>query len=296
MMASKIFATTLAIMLITVSCGAIKPNVAEVAADVDISAANIAVAVGRRGGYAGGGYSSGAGYGHDHAHEQDHGGGEGHGGGGLTAAIVLYDGFTALDAVAPYEVFSRLPNFTVRFVAQKAGPVQTDTRLLTMIADMALADLPSPDVLLVPGGGRRGTTGAATNPVLLQWIQRAHDTTRWTTSVCTGSLILGAAGLLKGKEATTYWSSSDYLAQVGATYLHRRFVQQGKIITGAGVSAALDTALAIAARIAGDEVASSLQLALEYDPKPPYDTGDFTKATLKIRELAGKLVADADKL
>jgi transcriptional regulator GlxA family with amidase domain len=114
--------------------------------------------------------------------------------------------------------------------------------------------------------------------------------------VCTGSLVLGASGLLKGKEATTYWSSSDCLAQVGATYLNCRFVEQGKIITGAGVSAALDKALAVAARIAGGEVASALQFALEYDPKPPYDTGDFTKANPKIRELAAELVADADNM
>jgi transcriptional regulator GlxA family with amidase domain len=118
------------------------------------------------------GYSSGAGYGHGHGHEQDHGGGEGHGVGGLTVAIVLYDGFTALDAAAPYDVFSRLPNVTVRCVAQKAGPVQTNTRLLTIMVDTALADLPSPDILLVPGGGRSGATGAATNPLLLQYNER----------------------------------------------------------------------------------------------------------------------------
>jgi putative intracellular protease/amidase len=212
-----------------------------------------------------------------------------------TAAIVLYDGFTGLDAVAPYEVFSRIPGLDVRFVGEKAGPVETDTRRLTMTADTAWSDLPHPDLLLVPGGGVRGTTGAATNPSLLQWLQVAHRTTRWTASVCTGSLVLGAAGLLESKAATTYWASRDVLAQFGATYRRRRYVEQGKIITGAGVSAALDTSLIIAARLAGDEVAGALQLALEYDPQPPYDTGDFTKASPRTRRLALKLVADADQ-
>jgi putative intracellular protease/amidase len=251
MTASKIFATTLATMLIAVSCAAVKPQIVEVAP--------IAAPVGQAR--------------------------------GLIAAIVLYDGFTGLDAVAPYEVFSRLPNVTVRFVAEKAGPVQSDTRLLTLTADTALAYLRSPDLLLVPGCGRRGAVGS---PVLRKWIRQAHRTSRWTTSVGTGSLILGAAGILMGKEATTYWSSRDQL-QGMATYVHRRVVEQDKIITGAGMSAAIDTALTIAARIAGDEVASALQLVLEYDPQPPYDTGDFKKDTLQIRKLAHKLINNADK-
>jgi putative intracellular protease/amidase len=213
----------------------------------------------------------------------------------LTAAIVLYDGFTALDAVAPYEVLSRIPGASVHFVAPAAGPVTTDTRGLTMVADAALADLPRPDVLLVPGGGVRGTTAALQDRSLLSWLRTAHRTTSWTTSVCTGSLILGAAGLLRGKSATTYWSSRDVLARFGATYRHRRYVQQGKIITGAGVSAALDTALVIANRLAGDEVAQALQLALEYDPQPPFDTGDFATASPRTRRLALQLVAEADR-
>jgi transcriptional regulator GlxA family with amidase domain len=137
--------------------------------------------------------------------------------------------------------------------------------------------------------------GAAENPELLQWLTDAHATTRFTTSVCTGSLILGAAGLLTGKDATTYWSSRSMLEQFGATYRHKRYVVQGRIITGAGVTAAIDTALLIASRLVGDDVAAAMQLALEYDPQPPYDTGDYKKASKKIRNLAEKLVADADQ-
>jgi transcriptional regulator GlxA family with amidase domain len=213
----------------------------------------------------------------------------------LDIAIVLLDGFTGIDAVAPYEVFSRIPGATVRYVGQSAAPVETDTRALTVTADATWAEVSRPDVVLVPGGGMRYLMGAAENSELLRWLAEVHATTRFTTSVCTGSLILGAAGLLDGKEATTYWSSRDMLKHFGATYRHKRYVVQGRIITGAGVTAAIDTALLIASRLVGDDIASALQLALEYDPQPPYDTGDYAKASRKTRTLAEKLVADADQ-
>jgi transcriptional regulator GlxA family with amidase domain len=213
----------------------------------------------------------------------------------LDIAIVLLDGFTGIDAVAPYEVFSRIPGATVRYIGQAVAPVETDTRALTALADGTWSDAPRPDVVLVPGGGMRYLMGAAGNPELLGWLTDVHATTRFTTSVCTGSLILGAAGLLEGKDATTYWSSRNMLKHFGATYRHKRYVVEGRIITGAGVTAAIDTSLIIASRLVGDDVASALQLALEYDPQPPYDTGDYSRASGRTRSLAEKLVADADQ-
>ena len=201
----------------------------------------------------------------------------------MDIAILLYDNFTALDAIGPYEVLSRLPGAVVKFVATEPGPVRTDTRALALIADHALADVPHPDILLIPGGP--GDDGAAANPAVLAWIRAAHETSTWTTSVCTGSLILGAAGVLNGVAATSHWAAFDRLAACGATPTAQRVVRVGKIVTAAGVSAGIDMALQLAQEIAGDDIAQAIQLGIEYDPQPPFDAGSPAKAPAHVVEL-----------
>jgi putative intracellular protease/amidase len=197
--------------------------------------------------------------------------------------IPLYDRFTALDAVGPYEVLSRLPGAKIVFVAEEAGPVRTDTRALTLVAERALADIDACDVVVVPGGP--GTREMLQPQPLHDWLRAIDATTQWTTSVCTGALLLGAAGLLDGLEATTHWSAFDTLATLGARPTERRIVPQGKVVTAAGVSAGIDMALWLAAQIAGDEVAKAIQLGIEYDPQPPFDSGSVAKASPETKEL-----------
>jgi putative intracellular protease/amidase len=201
----------------------------------------------------------------------------------MLITIPLYDRFTALDAVGPYEVLSRLPGAEVVFVAEEAGPVRTDTRALTVMAERALADVDACDVVVVPGGP--GTREMLEPQPLHDWLRTIDTTTEWTTSVCTGALLLGAAGLLDGLEATTHWSAFDILATLGARPTERRVVQQGKIVTAAGVSAGIDMALWLAAQIAGDEIAKAIQLGIEYDPQPPFDSGSAAKASPETVEL-----------
>ncbi|NJO83804.1 MAG: DJ-1/PfpI family protein [Blastochloris sp.] len=156
----------------------------------------------------------------------------------MQIAILAYDRMTALDAVGPYEVLCRLPNAMVHFVAAEPGPIRTDTHgfhsRFALIADARLEDVPAPDLIVVPGGST-GTLEVMRHERTLNWLRSAHATSQWTTSICTGAFILGAAGLLQGLQATTHWASKDALSQVGATYVAERFVQQGKIITAAGV-------------------------------------------------------------
>ncbi|MGW1145380.1 DJ-1/PfpI family protein [Streptomyces sp. NPDC002454] len=211
----------------------------------------------------------------------------------LDVAVLLYDGFTALDAVGPYETLCRLPGVRVTTVAAQRGPVRTDTGQLGLVAQRSLRELPRAEVLVVPGGGERGTVATMRDARVLEWIRGVHRHSRWTTSVCTGSLILGAAGLLRGLPATTYWASRDYLKEVGAVYAPGRFVTAGKVITAAGVSAGIDMALHLAALLSGEQVARAVQLAVEYDPEPPFDSGSPEKADAATRALALKLIADA---
>jgi putative intracellular protease/amidase len=201
----------------------------------------------------------------------------------MLITIPIYDRFTALDAVGPYEVLSRLPGAEVVFVAEQAGPVRTDTRALTLVAERALADVDACDVVVVPGGP--GTREMLEPQPLHEWLRAIDATTQWTTSVCTGALLLGAAGLLDGLEATTHWSAFDTLATLGARPTERRVVPQGKVVTAAGVSAGIDMALWLAAQIAGDEVAKAIQLGIEYDPQPPFDSGSIAKASPETKEL-----------
>ena len=155
--------------------------------------------------------------------------------------------------------------------------------MLALHADRTLDELPEPDVIVFPGG--YGTRALTTDEAMLAWLRRAHETSQWTTSVCTGSLVLGAAGILEGLEATTHWLLLDALAKYGATPVTRRVVEQGKVITAAGVSSGIDMALTLAARIAGEEIAQAIQLGIEYDPEPPFDSGSIEKAPTEIIEL-----------
>ncbi len=201
----------------------------------------------------------------------------------MRIAIVIFDRLTALDAVGPYEVLSRLPGAELRFIAKQAGPIRTDTGVLGIQADLALAELPDPDVVLVPGG--EGSRALMADSEVLDWLRTADQTSTWTTSVCTGSLVLGAAGILEGRRATTHWASLERLGELGAEPIAERVVQDGKLITAAGVSAGIDMALGLVARIAGDQVAEAIQLGIEYDPQPPFDSGSPDKASPEAVEL-----------
>jgi transcriptional regulator GlxA family with amidase domain len=186
-------------------------------------------------------------------------------------AILLFENVTALDAVGPYEVLSRLPGAQTVFVGERPGPVRTDVGSLGLHVDAALAEVPAPDVILVPGGF--GQTAHMADGPVHQWLRAADRTSAWTTSVCTGSLILASAGLLTGRMATTHWLAADQLADWGALRTDERVVIDGKYVTAAGVSAGIDMGLTLAARIAGEATAQAIQLGMEYDPCPPYTSG-----------------------
>jgi transcriptional regulator GlxA family with amidase domain len=198
-------------------------------------------------------------------------------------AILIFDGLTALDAIGPYEVLSRVPGAEVRFVGKQQGPKRTDTGGLGLEADLTISELPRAEVVLIPGGA--GSRPLMQDPEVLDWVRAVHRDSTWTTSVCTGALVLGAAGILDGKRATTHWAFMDRLAQLGAKPVAERVVEDGKVVTAAGVSAGIDMALTLAGRLAGDQVAQAIQLGIEYDPQPPFDTGSPTKASPELVEL-----------
>jgi transcriptional regulator GlxA family with amidase domain len=201
----------------------------------------------------------------------------------MRIAILIFDGLTALDAIGPYEVLSRLPEAEVSFVAKEAGTKRTDTGALGVQADVALSELADPEIALVPGG--EGNRALMADEEVLAWLRDTHAASTWTTSVCTGALVLGAAGVLDGKRATTHWAYLDRLEEFGAEPVAERVVEDGKLITAAGVSAGIDMALTLASRIADDKVAQAIQLGIEYDPKPPFDAGSPAKAPKEIVDL-----------
>lgn len=207
----------------------------------------------------------------------------------MNIAIPVFDGLTALDAVGPYEVLSRLPGAEVRFLAATAGPVRTETGMLALVAEATFDQCVDPEVVVVPGG--RVTRDLVNDEQILGWLRRAHEGSEWTTSVCTGSLLLAAAGILDGLQATTHWLELDTLARYGAHPTSRRVVEQGKVVTAAGVSAGIDMALTLAARIAGEQIAKAIQLSMEYDPQPPFDCGSPTRAPKEIVDLVRAVAA-----
>lgn len=204
--------------------------------------------------------------------------------GQTSIGILLFEGFDVMDACGPYEVLRWLPNTTVHLVAKRRGPVRSEGGGLALVADSDLHDLPHPDVVIVPGGG--GELQARQDAEICAWLRDAQAADAWTVSVCTGALLLGAAGLLRGKTATTYWMALGELGKFGATAVEARYVFDGKVVTSAGVSAGIDMAIALAARLSSPEVAQAIQLAIEYDPKPPFETGSPAKApAAMVREL-----------
>jgi len=211
----------------------------------------------------------------------------------MRIAILLYEGLTALDAIGPYEVLAQVPGHEVSFVGLERGVVRTDTRALGLTVDRSLDEVTSSDLVIVPGGP--GDRAMRETPRALDWLRRIHETTTWTTSVCTGALILAAAGLLRGKRATTHWAFHEELRGYGATPTAERVVFDGKLVTAAGVSAGIDMALALLGRIAGDDAARTIQLAIEYDPAPPFDAGSPAKAppnvVAALRAVFGSLAA-----
>ncbi|MCX5339345.1 DJ-1/PfpI family protein [Streptomyces sp. R-74717] len=200
----------------------------------------------------------------------------------MQIAIVLFDRFTSLDAVGPYEMLVRTPGAETVFVAERTGPVRNDNGNLALVADKAFADVPAPDVIVVPGGP--GQSDQMENETLLGWLRTADATSTWTTSVCTGSLLLAAAGLLKGRRATSHWLALDILKGFGTDATGERVVFDGKYVTAAGVSSGIDMGLTLLGRIANDEHAMAVQLLTEYDPQPPYDAGSPAKAPAALVE------------
>jgi putative intracellular protease/amidase len=212
----------------------------------------------------------------------------------MEIAILIYDKLAALDAVGPYEVMRNVPGWDVRFVAKQKGDTRTEDGSLGLVADYTLDQVSAPDLVLVPGG--KGSRPLMHDEELLQWLRDVDRTTKWTTSVCTGSLLLGAAGLLDGKRATSNWLVLDALRQFGADPVGGRWVEDGKVLTAAGVTAGIDMALHLVAVEAGPEVAQAVQLGIEYDPDPPFDSGSPEKAAPEIVELVRTVAAANDPL
>ncbi|MET0457227.1 MAG: DJ-1/PfpI family protein [Mycobacterium sp.] len=207
----------------------------------------------------------------------------------MQIAIVLYPGFTALDVVGPYEVFSRLPGAEIVFVAEDPGLVTNDHGNLSINAVADLDTISTPDMIVIGGGP--GQMKQMDDGKLHRWLRSVDRTTTWTMSVCTGSLILASAGLLKGRRATTYWLALDQLADYGAIPTDERVVIDGKYAIGAGVSAGIDAALTLVGLIAGEHVAQAAQLIIEYDPQPPFSAGAVAKAPSAVVEDVKKMLA-----
>jgi transcriptional regulator GlxA family with amidase domain len=189
----------------------------------------------------------------------------------MRIAILLFDRVTPLDAIGPYQVLSRLPESELVFVGERLGPVRSDDGQLGLVVDATLDQVSTPDVVVVPGGP--GQSDHMADGPVPRWLRAVDQHTTWTTSVCTGSLILAGAGLLTGRRATTHWLALEQLATWHATPVHERVVIDGKYATAAGVSAGIDMALTLTGLLAGDTVAQQIQLGIEYDPQPPYQAG-----------------------
>jgi putative intracellular protease/amidase len=201
----------------------------------------------------------------------------------MQIAYLLYDRFTALDITGPHDVFNSVPGNEAIFVAEEPGEVRNESDTLSLVADASIDAVQSPDIVVVPGGF--GNRVLLEHEPLHRWIRTVHETSTWTTSVCTGSLLLAAAGLLDGAPATTHWLARSLLAELGAKPLPERVVRHGKIVTAAGVSAGIDMALRLVQEINGVDIAKAVQLGIEYDPDPPLDAGSPEKAPQAIVDL-----------
>src|SRR3954464_150316 len=205
-------------------------------------------------------------------------------------AIVVYPGFTALDFIGPYEVLRNLPDAEVRFVWHEPGPITADSGVLLVGATHSFDETPSPDIVLVPGG--MTTFQHARDEKLLDWVRRADKTSTWTTSVCSGSVILAAAGLLEGRRATSHWMALPMLKPFGVEAVgDQRIVHEDKFVTAAGVSAGIDLAMWLYGQICGEAKAKAVQLVIEYDPQPPFDSGHMSKASVATKATATALLS-----
>jgi transcriptional regulator GlxA family with amidase domain len=211
----------------------------------------------------------------------------------MQIAILVFEKLTALDAIGPYEVLRSVPGWEVKFVGLEKGQIRTDSGALGLSADYALDEVTEPEIVLVPGG--EGNRPLMEDETVLSWLRAVDERTKWTTSVCTGSLVLGAAGLLEGKRATSHWLFLDQLRELGADPVGGRFIEDGKVITAAGVSAGIDMALHLVSREVGPEVAQAIQLGIEYDPQPPFDAGSPSKAPEQIVEAVTAIAGASDE-
>ena len=212
----------------------------------------------------------------------------------MKIAILIYDGITMLDAIGPYEVLAQLPNVEIFFVAKQKGEIKADTGFVNINAKYGFDDISAADILLIPGSAI-GFVTVMKDKESLEWVRKIHKTTQYTTSVCSGSLILSAAGLLKGIKATSHWKPINMLKEFGATPVRERFVHEGKIITAAGVSAGIDMALYLVNEIAGEQLTKSIQLLIEYDPNPIYNSGNYSNCDADIIEMAERKLAENAK-
>ncbi|HTU16169.1 MAG TPA: DJ-1/PfpI family protein [Solirubrobacterales bacterium] len=210
----------------------------------------------------------------------------------MKVAIVLYEDFTALDAIGPYEVMSRVPGWEITFVAAVPGPQNTDAGVTSLEARASFDEITEPDIVLVPGGP--GSRFAMEHEPTLEWLRRVSPGARWVTSVCTGSLILAAAGLLNGRRATTHWTNLERLRELGAEPVAERVVIDGNVVTAAGVSSGIDMALTLVAEATSPELAEAMQLAIEYDPQPPFDSGSPRTAAAGIVDVVTQVAAQRD--
>jgi transcriptional regulator GlxA family with amidase domain len=208
----------------------------------------------------------------------------------MQIAIALFPKVSILDAIGPYQVFSSVPDAEVVVCAAQTGRLADAGGRLHLDIDHSFDDVPNPDVLVVPGGNVCRQMARDGDPIV-DWIRSAHEHTTYTTAVCTGTLLLGSAGLLQGLQATTHWVAYDELRKYGAEPIEQRVVFEGKIVTGAGVSAGIDMALEVVAKLSGPDVAQATQLLIEYDPQPPFDTGAPSKAPQAIKDMLDGLVA-----
>jgi transcriptional regulator GlxA family with amidase domain len=213
----------------------------------------------------------------------------------MNIVFLLFDRITALDAIGPYEVLARLPGARVTFVAPQPGEIRTDNRALGLVADAGIDAISRCDLLVVPGGF--GTRMLERDGRVLQWLRDIDRTTEVTAAVCTGSIVLAAAGLLEGRRANTHWAHRDRLSEYGVIPTAQRIVRDGKYATAGGVSAGIDLALSLAIQLAGPEVAAAIQLTIEYDPHPPLDCGDAARAPAALRDnILARVRAREDEL
>jgi transcriptional regulator GlxA family with amidase domain len=206
-----------------------------------------------------------------------------HTNGTFKIAMLLFDNYTALDVIGPYEVLSKIPDSKIYLVAVKPG-IYMDIKGLQLSAGYSLKDIENPDILVIPGGF--GIDSVLNDQDILNWIRNAQKTSTWTVSVCSGAILLGAAGLLVNRKATTHWNRKEQLAKYGAIVQNERYVKDGKILTSAGVSAGIDMSLYLLSLVVNENFAKTVQLVMEYDPKPPFDSGSPEKAP---KEMVDKL-------